>query len=416
MKKALILGMLLISNSVFSQISKRQTEYVKKTVPTSNTQIKMVVLDDNNKAISTDTATLNQLQVPEKEKFIIQYDTKINEVKESQLSPKLTEAFITPKEWKIVPEILSSKQKGSDAIIAYQIYFTSVQPFKYDQDSMTFKGKLGFVLIDIADGSIVKDLNEPAYIEVNSEEIDQIRPEKLSVAHLNLPSSEITLSEKHGSDSLKLKIITKNNLAGYDTYIKVEPTLKISSETNNIMSLGVEKALIDVRMIGSSTEDSVLVSFSSESGEFIPDQLTLKHNELKKVELRSGYKLGNVQVSAIGKGAQSTNYESNRFEIKYVFPWLFILFSMAGGIVGSVIRFRKKISLKKVLLATIDGLAACIIYFILKVPIPQLGELESFGAVVFGVGILGGFATITGIFPYIKTLVNREVPKGEANP
>jgi hypothetical protein len=328
MRHALILGMLLISNSVFSQISKPKTEYVKKTVPISNTQIKMVVLDDNNKAISTDTSTLNQLQIPEKKNFFIQYDTKINEVNKSQLTPKLTDVLKTPNDWKVVPEILSSKLEGSEVIVAYQIYFTSVQPFKYDQDSNTFNGKLGFVLIDISDGSVVKNLNEPAYIEVNSEDIDKIIPEKLSVNHLSLPSSEIILSEKNGSDSLKLKIITKNNLAGYDTYIKVEPTLKISSETKNIMSFGVEKALIDVRMIGSSSVDSIQVSFSSESGEFIPHQLTLKHNQLKKVELRSGYNLGTVNISAIGKGAFSTNYESNRFEIDYSFPWLFILFSM----------------------------------------------------------------------------------------
>ncbi len=310
---------------------------------------------------------------------------------------------------------MSSKAEGSNTIIDYQIYFTSSKPFKYDQHSDTFNGSLGFVLVDISDGSIVKNLSEPAYIEVSSEEIDHINPEKLSVSHLSLPSSEIELSEKNGSDSLKLKIITKNNLSGYDTYIKVEPTLNIRSEGKDIMGFGVEQASIDVRIIGSSSEDSVEVSISAESGKFEPEHFTLRNNELKKVALRSGYKLDSVQISAIAKGAGSENYESNTFKIYYSFPWLFMVFAIIGGVLGCIARYRKKLKLRKILLGMVDGLLTCVLYFFLKIPIPEIGELENTGVVVFGVGILGGFATITKLFPYLKSLLSKETKVNTGN-
>jgi len=413
MKYTILLVTLLFSSLIFSQTLKKRTDYIKKTVPLSNSQLKMVVLDDNNQKESTETGTIDQLKIPETKRFNIQYDTKIQAVKQSDLPTKLNLPTRTTADWKVVPEILSSKAEGSDTYIDYQIYFTSVKPFKYDPISQTFNGKLGFVLVDISDGSLVKNLSEPAYIEVNSDEIDEITPEKLSVNHLSLPSSEIVMSEKNGSDSLKLKIITKTNLAGYDTYIKVEPTLNIRSEEKTIMSFGVEKAHIDVRMIGSSLDDSVEVRFSALSGNFTPDHFKIKNNELKRVELYSGYKIGDVNVSAIGKGGGSENYESNTFVIHYTFPWLFIAFSMAGGIIGGILRYRKKIKLKKLLLAMVDGLAACIIYFVLKIPIPQIGELDNFGAVIFGIGLLGGLITITNLFPYIKSLMPSKEPKPE---
>jgi len=419
MNYKILLGILLISHLSIGQTINRRTELLRKAVPQTNTRLKMVVLDDNNHQESTRTGTIDQLQIPETKRLNIQYDTKINAVKESQLPTKLSTPMQRPQQWKIVPEILSSKVEGSDDIIDYQIYFTSVKPFKYDQASDAFNGKLGFVLVDISDGSIVKNLSEPAYIEVNSSEIDHISPEKLSVDHLSLPSSEIEMSEKNGSDSLKLKIITKNNLDGYDTFIKVEPTLNIRSEGKSIMGFGVEKVLIDVRMIGSSAEDSVEVSFSAESGTFTPDHINLKNNELKKVELRSGYNLGKVQISAIAKGGGSEDYESNKFYIHYSFPWLFLAFAIIGGIFGSIARYRKKIKFRKILLGMVDGLLACVLYFFLKIPIPEIGELEKTGIVVLGIGFLGGIATVTKLFPYLKSLVSKEEPKdnqGNNNP
>lgn len=412
MKHKILLGVLLISCTVFAQTFNKRIEYVKKAVPLSSTKLKMVVLDENNREESTKTGTIDQLQIPESKRLNLQYDTKINTVKESDVPANLATPLQRPEQWKIVPEILSSKVEGSNIIIDYQIYFTSVKPFKYDQISDTFNGKLGFVLVDISDGSIAKNLSEPAYIEVNSEEIDHINPEKLSVTHLSLPSSEIELSEKNGSDSLKLKIITKNNLSGYDTYIKVEPTLNIRYEGKEIMAFGVEKATIDVRMIGSSSEDSVDVSFSSGSGTFTPDHFSLKNNEVKKIALRSGYKLGDVQISAIAKGKDAENYESNVLTIQYIFPWVFMVFAIAGGIVGSIARYRKKIKFRKILLGIVDGLLACVFYFFLKIPIPEIGELENTGVVVFGVGVLGGLATVTKLFPYLSSLISKEESSG----
>ena len=405
MKNLILIWILLISNIVFAQTELSKVDSYKKILPAENARVKLEVVD-RGRVESSEIISVNDLHIPPNRSINIIYDDKINYVKRNEVPVNLS-PLETSKDWKVIPEILFSKIQGSDEIVSYRIFFTSVRHFKYNYENNLFSAGLDFVLVNAIDGGDVKNLEEPVYIEVRSQEIDEIQPREFSVGHLSLPSSEIELTEKNGLDSLEIKIITRSNLSGYGTYVHVEPALSINSSNKNIMGFGVEKLQLDVRTIGSSSSESVQVNFTAESGKFNPKNIVLKNNEQQSVQLKSGNKLGRIEINAIGRSSDSIDYDSNTLIINYTFPWLFIIFSIIGGVMGSLVRFRKEINIKKIFLGMLDGFTACILYFILKISIPQLGELDNLGFVVLGIGILGGLAKITMVFPFIGSLLQK---------
>ena len=169
---------------------------------------------------------------------------------------------------------------------------------------------------------------------------------------------------------------------------------------------GLEKTKLNINIVGASSIDPVEVSFPK--GRVKPDKIQLSSNETKTVTLRSGNSLETLDIQAQGIGTNSQNYISNTVKVTYIFPWLFIIFSLIGGLLGYIARYQKKTKWKYIYLGMIDGLIAVIFYFVLKIPIKFLGELEFLGFVICGVAILGGLAGITRLFPSVKTLLSNE--------
>ena len=407
MRSTLIIGILLATKVAFSQSPMKEVHKIKnyqKIFEKANAQVKMEVYDKQG-VESSRTYELRNLEIPENKNVNITYDNKISNVTKAKVPEDLTSKYPSGS-FKIIPEVLFSRVKGSGEVVSYQIFFTSSRPFKYDHEKSRFNGGLGFVLINALENEAIGELEEPVYVEVVSPEIEEISPKKLSIDHLNLPSAEIEMIEKGGVDSLKIRIITKSNLSGYETYIPIEPTLNISAQESKIMGFGLEKTRLNVSVKGTSSEEPIEVSFLT--GSVTPSKINLSANQTQTVDLRSGNMLGTVKIEAFGKGVDSQDYTSNSIEIKYIFPWMFMLFSILGGILGHIAKYRKATKLKTIHLGMIDGLIAAVFYFVLKIPIPILGELDFLGAVIFGVGILGGYVGITRLFPKLRATLDSE--------
>ncbi len=402
MKYKILTGFLLITSAlVYSQTAKKKVTRLanyETILKNDKTRVKMEVFDKES-VESSKIYDLNSLEIPENKKVNLTYDDKITRVNDQKIPEELTTTF-PAQEFKVVPEILFSKVKGADEIVSYRIYFTSSKPFKYNHDKQQFDGGLGFVLVNALDNEVVSELEDPVYVEIVSSEIQDITPKKLEINHLSLPSSEITMTEKDGVDSLQLKIITQSNLEGYETFVPIEPTINVSAQETKIMGLGFEKTRLDVNVVGSSSSKPIEVSFPN--GKVTPSKIIVSTTKTASVELRSGNSLGAFSIEASGRGVGGQNYTSNTIEVNYIFPWLFLLFSIIGGLLGHIARYRKNTKSKYIYLGMIDGLITTVFYFILKIPIPKLGELDFVGAVIFGLAILGGFATITRIFPFVK--------------
>jgi len=412
MKFSTFLIALLVSTTIYSQIETHEKRDVEKILSKTNAKVKNVKVDilDKGNVTSSKEYKMNSIQIPQNKDINIKYAERpevLNDdkVPNSLKNYKTTGSQQLSREYLRLPEIIYSKVKNSNEIISYQIYLISKSSFKFNHQDELFLGGVDFVLIDTKNETSTKELEQPVLIEIDQGEVDQIQPKRFTLNKLNLPPSKIKLSEENALDSLQIRILTASNLSGYPVYLKVEPTLRISTLAKNVNAFGMEKINLNISTFGSSSSDAIQVKIDTDNGKITPKKIILKNNEIKTVQLQSGDKLGKVQIMATGKGPNSLAYKSNLIVINYVFPWIFVGLAMFGGLTGSLVRFRKKTKFVKLLLGMLDGFVATILYFFLKIPIPKLGELDYIGVVIFGIGLLGGFATITSLFPYLRTLI-----------
>jgi uncharacterized membrane protein YeaQ/YmgE (transglycosylase-associated protein family) len=174
--------------------------------------------------------------------------------------------------------------------------------------------------------------------------------------------TEIALQGYDLSDSARVKIITKSNPAGYETYIEVAPAIQMKSVRRRLQGLGVQKIPISVQVIGSAARDSVKVNFNVEQGTVIPNALYVSYQSPSIIELRSeGLGLARLTTSA--------SFSSNELVFRYTFPWLFILMAIAGGIIGGIAKyFTSQDELpffKSVLKGMVIGFFGAVVYYVL---------------------------------------------------
>ena len=419
MKFSTFLTVLLISTVIYSQKEAHEIKEVEQILSKINSQVKNVKVDilDKGNVTSSKEYKMNSIQIPQNKDINIKYAERPEVLKDNKV-PNSLKNYETigseqlSRKYFRLPEIMYSKVKNSNEIISYQIYLVSKSSFKFNHQDELFLGGVDFVLIDTKNEASTKELEQPVLIEIDQGDVDEIQPKRFALSKLNLPPSQIRLTEENALDSLQIRILTASNLSGYPVYLKVEPTIRISTLTKNVNAFGMEKINLNINTIGSSSSDEIQVKLDTDSGKITPQKITLKNNEIKTVQLQSGDKLGKVQIIATGRGPKALAYKSNLIVINYIFPWIFIGLAMFGGLIGSIVRYRNKTKIVKLLLGMLDGFVASILYFFLKIPIPKLGELDYIGVVIFGIGLLGGFATITRLFPYLGTLI---FGKGESN-
>ncbi|MGF1637931.1 MAG: hypothetical protein ACFCUU_12720 [Cyclobacteriaceae bacterium] len=351
-----------------------------------------VVNPENNRS---DSVAINEIMIPENSSRIFSYDKRVQMAnRETQQSLKTIAAVnsIDLSELRILPELYLARGRNTNSENVYQIIFTSILPFRYQFDDKEFKSKIGFSLIkQPPDGNQNYQLNQPVSLEIASNIIQNIQPKHLEINRLYFPSYDVELADRNVRDSAMIRIITKSNTTGYETYIKVEPALELSSNRITLQGFGVQETPVSVRFIGSSSTDSVRVELNAEKGNIEPRSIYLKYNEPKSVMLRSEG-MGETKISAT-----ASNTTSNSLQLEYIFPWLFIVFSIAGGIFGSIAKFytRKnhpKLNFKPILGGALIGVIGAIAYYVLGLNLLQLQVSATFNEfAVFGFSTLCAF-------------------------
>ena len=296
---------------------------------------------------------------------------------------------------KSIPELYVNHESAINKHKIYQILFTSQSPLQYDFEKSAFSGRISFFLAEeSADPSTVNaPISEPLELEVNSTDIGTLNPRHLRVAHLYFPSSDIELVADHVQDSAMIMILTRSNPAGYKTYIKVKPALEIASNRKEMEGFGIQEIPLTVRYVGSNSSSAVKVSLTAEKGSLTPHTLDLKYNEPAIVMLRSEG-VGPSMISA-----QSARHKANNYTITYLFPWVFLIASIVGGLLGAILKFyshtvEKKFSFKPLLVGVLMGIIGAVAYYALSINLLEL-ELTTNSTfnefAVFGLSALFAF-------------------------
>lgn len=356
-------------------------------------QLEVLQRDTTNLEIMNNLNFQN-LQLQPREKTVLNLNRDFSRVNTgflNQVNPQVL-AGINSQEIYSFPELhvenRGPSDNGNDPII-YQPIITSLKPLVYDHIADAFKSTLNFLLLSKDQSS--GDLSNAMPIELHSDNVDNIQPNQLQIGHLNLPSTSVNISARDVRDSVQVRIVTEANSDGYETYLRVEPTLNLFTERKQLQGLGIQKIPIQVNWKGSSSTESKMVNISSSQGSVTPNSIELSYNQPAIVHLRSEG-LGTAELTATSSGAQS-----NTLEINYIFPWLFLLFSLAGGFLGGTAKyFTLEEKPKSFLTTTIGslsiGLLGALAYFVLGVNLLSIEFSSTFNEfAVFGVSALIAF-------------------------
>jgi hypothetical protein len=293
---------------------------------------------------------------------------------------------VLPSFIKTIPELYIKKEEATGLKKTYSLAFVPLAPMLYDFEQESFAGKLSFYMIEdpIDPSNTEGKIAEPVIMEVTSPEIPSITPKDLKVSHLYIPALEIELRSDRVQDSALVLIRTVSNPSGYKTYVRVTPALEIKSNRTSMQGFGIQEIPLTVRYIGSNSAAKVKITLTTEQGTLTPNELNLPFNEPATVLLRSEG-VGASTITAVSSGQ-----ESNAFTIEYVFPWVFLVASMLGGLLGAVIKFyshtgKKKLSFSPFLIGIAIGLVGAVAYYALGINLIGIKTNSTFNEfAVFG--------------------------------
>lgn len=375
---------LTCSTAVFAQQKTELRSPVYEQVVDANRDVKIQSIK-NGRVQTTETVALRNVEVPLNTKTVISYDKKVSAIDPATYSRLKADNILNlhPDQLKILPEFHVIVKGAGEEETVYRIVFTSLYPFRYNDSLKKFNARMGFLLMRES-GDNSNNTIEPVNIEVASNDAI-IEPNHLQIKHLNLPSTNVDLIADRINDSAKVKVITNSNPEGYATFVKVKSNLEISSNRSTLQGMGIQKIPVTVRFIGSSSADSVKVNFSVEKGTVHPTSMYISYNKPATIYLTSE---GTGQARLTASSFDTT---SNDLYFDYVFPFIFLLSSLAGGLAGAMAKYylnatgKRKFAMKPIAGGILVGILGAVAYYALGINLlgfkmsAGLNELAVFG-------------------------------------
>jgi hypothetical protein len=252
-----------------------------------------------------------------------------------------------------------------------------------------FNGKLVFRLLNRNNPTHPgEDLKNPVNFEIYSQKLDVINPARIELNRTNTSSPEITCKGGKGlADSVDVRIVTDFKPEGYVFHLNIEPYLEIMSIKNKILGMGIEETNMTLMLQGTTLTDSIAVSLDASLGSVDPYEIYVYPKRGKQFSVRSAG-LGETVITA-----HAPNIKTIEKRFIYVFPWLFILMAVIGGILGTLaktyIGTPGKLTLKNVGLGAAFGLIGAVAWYGLGINLLSFElspVVNEFGAM--GVGAL----------------------------
>ncbi len=317
-----------------------------------------------NNVLHPETISGNVAELKPNQTFIVRSKAKriadMNRTVYNNMDRELKKVY-SPSDIKMLPERYIQTGSNVSNQLAYRIGFESKLPLEYFFNTRQFEGSMKFILLpESPTGDF--NLKVPVLIEIVSDYIRTINPVTKEINHLSIPLTEIKFQGKDLTDSAQIKIITRSNPEGYETFLKVKPAVELDSRRSTLQGLGVQKIPISIKLLGSTINDSVKVTFNAEKGTVEPVSVYVHYNQPKVVNLRSEG-LGHTTLTA------SSIFNSNELSFNYIFPWVFILMAVIGGIIGGLVKYfakQEKLSLSNsILKGILIGFMGAVVYYVL---------------------------------------------------
>lgn len=171
----------------------------------------------------------------------------------------------------------------------------------------------------------------------------------------------------------------------------VEPAIVLTTPREKIQGLGVQTIPVHVSLKGVTSYDPpVNITVASSRGNVENAHVILADGNPKEVRIRSE-NIGKFNLVVI-----NSNFRSNSIEIESVFPWLFFVLSILGGLIGSLAKSLNKtgtVAVKALVIGSIYGLIIATAYWglginlsVIKFDINGINEI-----MVLALGLVAGY-------------------------
>ncbi|HNW98474.1 MAG TPA: hypothetical protein PKK00_08710 [Bacteroidales bacterium] len=269
----------------------------------------------------------------------------------------------------LLPEIYISTIKNGNRQVSFSIFIDTTFSLAYDASANKYTGSFKITLLENTTANTEeKKLKKPVSLDLWVNQNVKVSPEKINIDHINYPPTEIKITDQSSDNPVPIKVITSFNSKGYTVHLNKETILYIETDEQSVQGYGVESIPINISLKNFTGNENIKVTISTDKGIVNPQQLTLsKESPNGSVTLTSaGTSKSTIRISANG-------FADNTKVFMFVFPWMFIIFSLLGGALGAVVkvlmRRYKKNALKNLVLGLLTGFIFAILYYVLGIEI-----------------------------------------------
>jgi hypothetical protein len=173
-------------------------------------------------------------------------------------------------------------------------------------------------------------LPEPMQLAVTAA-VDKISTTPLVIEQLN-DWKTTTLEASDPADSVTVRIAPSFDVNVLELPVPVvRPRLSLTADPPRPQGFGLESVTVGIRVDGLPNPAGRVVMLSASSGNLALSKVTLDSNGTATTELRTTG-TGVATISA----TSSTMVQAPSAVLTFVWPWAFLVFSVLGGVVGSV--------------------------------------------------------------------------------
>ena len=400
--KAILSFLILIAGLSLQTGAQEQPKIYKKNIKHQPVKVNPLVLQDKVYFKVDDKADEKPALIeaagfklkPEEKKAVAKTGMAISKL-DPALLPMIKDTTSQTRVF-MVPELYYAKVAGTQQQISYRIIFVDSAPLMYDFGKQLFEGSIRIIPVEVVDSGnsepVQKQLSVPEDIIVSFGSTSV----PLKITSVNWPPLNVPVTSTDPRDSVEVKILTVSKPMGYPKNLRVEPAIIITSTRNTIQGLGIQTLPVHVALKGVSTYKPVPVTIETSLGTIDSASMTLTGDKPVKATLRSE-SLGKIELKVVNQ-----NYRSNSITVEAVFPWLFLLLSILGGVIGGLgknLFDKTKITIRPLALGGIFGLIAAVAYWGLGIVLIGF-SIQTQGineAMVFGFGLIAGYFGLVGL-------------------
>jgi hypothetical protein len=290
---------------------------------------------------------------------------------------------------KVLPELYMTSLENSDQVVTFKIFVDTVQPLVYNTAEENYTGTFDITLVeDSVSFFTKKKLKDPVSVNISVGSRADIDPQEIFIDQLNDPV-KIKITDYSEKNLVPLLIKTNFKPLGYATYLRKQTMiLHIESQSESVQGMGIQTIPIDISLHGYTGDDTITVGINTNRGYVNPKQIKLTKKSIGTIYLTSEY-LGDANIKVFASG-----FITDKKIFYFVFPWIFILFSLVGGLLGALVIYLTKKGKRKFLkiigTGILTGFIFAILYYVLGIEVFAIKLSHTYNeSAVLGISFLG---------------------------